>query len=757
MLFFSLILLNYWWLHNEGGSFNALEGEDINWFDEDGEDYTQKYQGEGITINVMSDGVLYDHEMYKNRGIKEQFLNIFTGKQMSNVNDPKNNWIGTGSVGVAAGDEYSKCQSTGIAKKANVASYYFTSYSGILENPQYVLCKNADQWNISLLQYQMTNCQDRFCRYIEPEVLPHTLLNDCLYEPKNGIKPRPFVISSGSDHTSDPHFSPPGRWPLMFAIAGVNNRGYPLNHGAEGVGVFMCAPSADYAAIPTSSPLGTTSCLTNYTTPNASAAIFAGGLAVLMSANPDLTLADLFFVTAMTGDQTFPGSQTWESNAFGLNYSRRAGFGRLNLKQAVKLVTDQNDPWESVGDFYLWKEEKISLNLVLEKGEYTVEFTCDEPEAEAVLDVRLTLKSRKLSFGSLNPHLLSPQGTNSELKIISEGDRTLDIRSMEFPTRKHLGEDPRGTWKLIFKETDDANRGFIQDASLFIYYVKKRPDPKKIIKRIGQNPFKETDPGDRVKFNVDPDVLYPMVAGEPWEVAVTVNDESIKGKDYLCYLEDQNGIDRVKIKAYYNADYTKVTLAYSPSVFKDGLPMKFVIDSQEPNYGYTIKLNLQYTNNYEPGIIIPKNGEIISSNQKSLDIQYALNLTKICDDGYSTSAALTILSSTSRTILDRSFRRNLGKETYDDAVPSDRSFYFQISPSSSDRVEQFDPMTILLHVKETPGPYNPLKSKFTLVLLIFLIIFFVILIVFSLYRALALYFTKSKPQAADETGLLDVE
>ena len=319
----------------------------------------------------------------------------------------------------------------------------------------------------------MTNCQDRFCRYIEPEVLPHTLLNDCLYKPTHGQKPHVFVISGGTNHTSDPHFSPPGRWPLMFTIAGVNNRGYPLNHGAEGAGIFMQAPCADYATLPTASPDNITSCIMNYTTPNASCAIFAGGLAVLMSANPNLTLADLFFITAMTADKTFPSSRNWKNNSFGLAYNRRAGFGRLNLGKAVALATSAE--WESLGDFDVW-EQRIELNLILNKGDIEIEFDCDNEDAKAVLDIRVTMKARKLSFGSLNLHLVSPGGTTSELKIISEGDRKLDIRSMEFPSKKYLGEDPNGKWKLIFKETDDANRGFIQEASLFIYYIKKEPN-----------------------------------------------------------------------------------------------------------------------------------------------------------------------------------------------------------------------------------------------------------------------------------------
>ena len=741
-----LFLISVWWFKNEGGSFNGLPDEDINWSGP----LKEKYKGEGIVINVMSDGALFDHIMIKNRGVEDQFIDTFTDKQIKTVQNPEKNWIGMASLGLAAGSFNENCKSEGVAPSAHVASFYFSNSTDYHEDPEFVLCKNSEKWNISILQYQMTNCQDRFCRYIEPDVISHEILNDCLYKPINGQKPHPFVVPGGSDHTSDPLFSPPGRWPLMFTIAGVSNRGIPYNHGAEGVGIFMQAPAAGLDAIPTASPINETSCLTNFTTPNASAAIFAGGLAVIMQANPNLTLADLFFVTAMTADKTTPKSVKWETNSFGLSFSRRAGFGRLNLGKAVSLVTDEEKPWKSVGDFYKWKKN-VTTNLILEKGDYNITINFDEPEAKSILDVRVTMKAAKLSFGSLNPHLVSPTETRSELKIISEGDRKLNIRNMEFPSRMFLGENPNGNWTLIFREADDANRGFIENVELEIYYTKIAPDANLINQGDGKNPFEPID-NSRVKFAV-PD-YYPMIAGKSWSVPVIVEPEA-RGVDYLSYLQDENGFDRVKIRGIFVDNFSRVYLNLAPTVFADGLKMSFVIESQDPQYGFTATLKLNYTNTYPVGFISPKDGDIIPIEQKDLVIFYALHLKKICDDGYSTSAALTILSATSKTILDRKFFRNIGNTTYSDAVPSDRSFLLQLSPSSSDRFEPFGPFTIKLYVKEAQGQYDPPESRLTHTVTIFITILFGLLIVASVYRTIVHATAKvQKKMNDDEMELL---
>lgn len=220
----------------------------------------------------------------------------------------------------------------------------------------------------------------------------------------------------------------------------------------------MAAPVAGNAPIYTASPSSSNSINKNFTTANASAAIFAGGLAVLLEANPSLTLSDLFYVTAFSADKVYPNLMNWDVNAINLNYHRRLGFGRLNLGRAVDIALN----WTSTGDFYEYKIEK-TLNLIMPDKEYNVTFDFTEEEAKSVLCVSLFFKSKKLSFGSLNPHIISPKGTRCEVKLITEADTTSKIRYVELLSYKFLGENPKGKWTVSFRIADDAYHGTIEN------------------------------------------------------------------------------------------------------------------------------------------------------------------------------------------------------------------------------------------------------------------------------------------------------
>ena len=232
MLF--VFVLYYWWLKNYGESFNGLANEDINWTGP----ITNVYTGKNIVINVMADGARPTHISISNRSINDEFRNIFDDSTISEVINPEKNLIGQSSLMIAAGKP-GTCNSTGIAVDSRVGSYYFYNSTDYKEDLMYVVCHRSEKWHIGLLSYQETNCQNRFCRYIEPSILDYSLANDCLYSPTNDSWAHPIIVPAGSGNVSDILFSPPGRWPLVFSISGINNRGLPLNHGAEGTGIFM--------------------------------------------------------------------------------------------------------------------------------------------------------------------------------------------------------------------------------------------------------------------------------------------------------------------------------------------------------------------------------------------------------------------------------------------------------------------------------------------------------------------------------------
>jgi len=750
------IFIAYWWLDNQG-EYNGLPNEDINWTVG-----RYGYYGKDQTINAMSDGALLNHISYNPRGKQKEFLDGFLNVLMAappRANTSKG--IGQSILSLAAGS-VGICNSSGIATESNLASYYFYDINGKYERLQYVICHHSEKWTVAVVPYQLEDCSDRFCRYVQPEQLTQRMISKCLYAPeKSGAKP--FVFPVEYDGATDVLFSPPGRWPLVFSIAGINNRGLPLDHGAEGSGVFMGAPVADRAPIPGSLPTG--ECTNNFTSPNASASIFAAGLAILLEVKNSFTIPDLMFITAFTADKVQPDSVLWDQNSFGLWFNRRVGFGRLNLGKAVELARQ----WTSVGGFDNVTASYNAINKRLGKGTVVLDFQINQPGAQAVVFVQLLLKARALGFGSLNPHLVSPNGTRCEIKILTESDPLLNVESMEFPAYKFLGDSVNGLWKLEFHQIDDADRGIITDATIQIFYTSKQPNPALINQRRGANPF---EPAESQGFTFNVPSPFPIYAGSNFTIPVTYPESLQKSNYILAYLQDKTNTSRVKVKAKFNKDFTSISLDYVPSVFKNGLEMYFVIDSLDNNKRFTASLPLEYHNDFKPGIIYfeglpsssdkptgkPSNKTITESSipieMKNIYALYALQLEQITDDGYSSSVTQSIITYESKSILERSFSRNLGQILWKGVIPSNRHFLFQLSPSSSDRLEQFQALTVVVTVDPHNGEYSPQRSPFTKTILMWISICFgaafmlIALRLFSLLR-------KKIMQNAEEAELLE--
>ena len=724
-----LLLLQYsWWLQNQGVN-GGLVGEDINWTDS-----YSTIQGKNTTIVVMSDGARLTHSSYSNRTDQSEFYDIFEGLPYQENSDCTNNNIGTASLQLAAGNVVNDTNpiTQGIAKKATVFSYLFQTNGSLEESFLNVGCKGSNKWDVAIVQYLMTNCVDRFCRYIQPDVFSRHVLDECLYNPPADNWAHPIVVPAGANHASDPLFSPPAGWPMIFTIAGVSHRGQPLWCGAEGAGVFMCCPAADDAAIPAAGSCSDTEYISNFSSTNASAAIFAGGLSVLLSEVPTLKLADLFFITAMTADKNRPKGLIWRKNGFGLNYNRRSGFGRLNLGRALDLAKR----WESVGDFYLWKKT-VHYNTLLDEGIYNITFDMDDLEGAATLSVCIEITALKLSFGSLNPHLVSPSGTRCEIKILTESDKKLNIEIMEFNTYNFVAENPKGTWTLYFMESDHAARGLIKDVTLNIFYTKKAPKASDIWQRKDcANPWNPQE--SKIRFLAQPPV--PFEAGKKFSIDVQVPDEQ-KNIYYMIYLESEDRNKRVIFDtSRFNENYTKIEADFIPTVYANGLKIYLLVESLHFETGlFTDKIALNYSNPYSPGIITPKNGTWITTKDIRIELIYALNLTYMIDEGYSTSAALTIINARSHIILDRKWLRNLGRIVYWNDYAKDKSFIMQISPSSS-LVHNitFKPMEIYMFIKETPGKYQVEGNIIPLITIVVICIGLVILVVGLIYRSIEL-------------------
>jgi len=559
------------------------------------------------------------------------------------------------------------------------------------------------------------------------------MMTKCLYEPDEDAQfPHLFVAPAGS-FTTDVLFNAPLRWPLIFVISAVSSRGLPLNRGAEGTGVFMCAPGTrnsndtSTARIPSASPVTNNSCLDDFETSNASAAIFAGGLAVLFgrygignySGCTLKHLADYFYVTALTASRPQSESTLWHVNNASVYFSRRMGFGRLNLGKALELASR----WESVGEFMTVSTTLERTNVILPlpkdgdppSGDTYLDFKrVDTPTNNpkiansSVIEVQLKLKMRDPQFGSLSVVLISPAGTISELKISTESDVNSNVEELELTSYEFLGEAGNGTWTLLIPSIDSANRGIVIDANLTIYYT-AAPPLLKSLQTPAEDPYSDAGLNTTIFKFLNDSVI--MEAGKPFKTDVELPESSIMCP-YLSYLQHET--NRLKIKTKMINNNKTITLDTVPTVYANGTKLSLVVESlyNNSNCGFVASTIINYTNNNtEPGIIQPNINTIIPVGSKDLDISYALNMIKSIDDGYSTSACVSIIASSSNVVLKRTFVRNTGQLFFDDSIPSNIEFKLEITPSSYRNRADFQPISISLLQRAADGKLLVVKNK----------------------------------------------
>ena len=749
---FLQLLDSSWWLKNTGQSY-GLEGEDIN--------YTTigNLNGSSVTICAMADGARFDHQVYTGRAVEGEFLDGFENVEELVPPNPSENFVGQKALGLAAGSHDNVCSFDGTAPGANVMSIDFYNASGRQESLQYIVCHHSDVWDISLLLYKEWYCEERRCKYIPSDNIMREMAGECLYNARGGDV-RKFITPAGNDDKlTDVFFTPPTRWPLMFVVSAVSNRGIPINRGSEGAGIFIACPGTRMdqdtppGIINYALPQTNSSCnegkQTSFEYANASASIFAGAMAIVMEVKKDMSLADVRYLFAMTSTVVNPYSKLWNKNSWGggvgLYFNRRCGFGRVNLGQAVELAKKWKKDNFTVGDF---GTSKVTNTTLLQLSVYgdgdprsKVPFVFDSKVTGSedpvyVLVMNVEISAKVLGFGSLIVHLISPSGTRCELKFLTEESAlNSNVEKLELPSSQFLGEPLYGEWTVEFPKRDGGDRGIITSITVEAFYSYKRPDIADLSQVNGSDPYQPLDESI-VEFEQK---TLTMVARTTisWKLNWK-NDPQDKHKKcaYNTWLQREG--QRVKLKTTVDPTNTTYTLSFVPSVFKNATEMNLTMESLYGECGgWSATVPVLYLNEMdEPedraDLIITKykdydnpypmkNGKFVipMADWKSggFSVKWNQTMSEILDDGYSCSACLTMITIDTGRISRRTFERNLGEADFDikenGEVPGNSEYLIELSPSSAQR-ENFRRKQVRVVIQRDENNRKPYKNPFTL-------------------------------------------
>lgn len=177
---------------------------------------------------------------------------------------------------------------------------------------------------------------------------------------------------------------------------------------------------------------------------SAASPIAAGVVALMLEANPDLSVRDIQHILARTARRCDPGDPGWAQNAGGRWFNPNYGFGAIDAGAAVSLAAD----WESVSP------EQVVTSGTVQVGQPIPDNTASGrtltvtiPEGIRAESVELVMQATTTYIGDLRITLTSPAGTVSVLTEPRD-DPQDDLEGYLFTSVRHWDESAGGVWTV---------------------------------------------------------------------------------------------------------------------------------------------------------------------------------------------------------------------------------------------------------------------------------------------------------------------
>ena len=198
-----------------------------------------------------------------------------------------------------------------------------------------------------------------------------------------------------------------------------------------------------------------------------------GIFALVLEANPKLTWRDLQHLIVKTSKVTSKEDPKWQTNKAGHKVHAKFGFGVLDTDALVRAA--QSKKWKTSEPQHVCKsKEKQESKTIPAKGSVTSTIytsgCAGQPACiTSVEHVHAYVTIKHPRRGGLIITLISPTGIESPL--LNTRIRDMDDKGFQywpFLTVFNWGENPKGTWKLVVKDTS-GRPGMLVEWSLRFY------------------------------------------------------------------------------------------------------------------------------------------------------------------------------------------------------------------------------------------------------------------------------------------------
>jgi proprotein convertase subtilisin/kexin type 2 len=257
----------------------------------------------------------------------------------------------------------------------------------------------------------------------------------------------------------------------IIAVGALDQFGKQPWYGEGGSNVLVSAPAGDSSAGITTTAINN-SYRNDFIGTSASAPMVSGAVALMLSANPELTWRDVPIILAKSARRNDSGDSNWIGN-----FNHRYGFGALDTTAAVAMAKT----WKTVGG-------TNELKKCTKTAAGTAGFI---PDAGVEIGSTLSLQGCAISAieyitvsvdvthdysGDLVIDLISPNGSKSNLatpRKCQDASRAADhcgsLQNWQFGSVRHLDENASGNWHVFIRDTVAGKVGTLSGWTITVY------------------------------------------------------------------------------------------------------------------------------------------------------------------------------------------------------------------------------------------------------------------------------------------------
>ncbi|MEZ2244083.1 MAG: S8 family serine peptidase, partial [Microcoleus sp.] len=252
-----------------------------------------------------------------------------------------------------------------------------------------------------------------------------------------------------------------------IAVGAIDKAGNPATYSTPGSAIFISA-SSDNGDPNNPQGITTTGIFENrivapysfdFGGTSAAAPLVSGAIALMLEANPKLTMRDEQHILAKTAQKNDlnakdgEGKPKWEQNKAGFWVSYEQGFGGIDAAAAVKAAVN----WTPVGKQVLVTSDLQNVIKAIPDGNTTgIEAKTTITKNIIVETAEVILDAKHPEWRDFTVKLIAPDGTESVLaNTIPEIPNSKNIVPMvpdsnqwKFISNRHWGELSKGEWKL---------------------------------------------------------------------------------------------------------------------------------------------------------------------------------------------------------------------------------------------------------------------------------------------------------------------